>query len=103
MLGRTPARYLAPIALAATVAGTYVVVSGHLGGSSSKHTSVQPHKRAPRARGRYARAAFYTVQPGDSLTGIATKTGVALPTLEQLNQSLNPDTLQTGQRIRLRR
>jgi hypothetical protein len=102
MVGRNPARYLAPIALAAAVAGTYVIVSDHVVGSSSKHAAAQP-QRAARARRRYRHARFYTVQTGDNLTRIAVKTGIPITTLEQLNQSLNPDTLQTGQRIRLRR
>ncbi len=58
------------------------------------------HQRGP--RGKYANATFYTVQPGDNLTTIATKTGVPVLTLEQLNQSLDPNSLQTGQRLRLR-
>jgi hypothetical protein len=103
MVGRNAARYLAPIALAAAVAGTYVIVADHLDGNSTKHAAEQLRHRAPRPRGRYARATFYTVQPGDNLSQIAVRTGIPITTLEQLNQSLNPDSLQTGQRIRLRR
>jgi LysM repeat protein len=43
------------------------------------------------------------VQPGDNLTSISTKTGVSVPILEQLNSSLDPNSLQTGQRLRLKR
>ena len=103
MVGRNPARYLAPIALAAAVAGTYVIVNDHIGAGSTNHTAAHSRSRASRPHGRYATATFYTVQQGDNLTGIAVRTGVPVTTLEQLNQSLNPDTLQTGQRIRLRR
>jgi LysM repeat protein len=103
MVGRNPARYLAPIALAAIVAGTYVIVHDHLGASATKQATVQTGTQISPVHRRYARASSYTVQPGDTLTHIASKTGVSLTTLEQLNPSLNPDSLQTGQRIRLRR
>jgi LysM repeat protein len=63
--------------------------------ASRKHTN--------HARGRYARARFYTVQAGDSLTSIAAKTGISINTLEVLNPSANPNALQTGQQLRLRR
>jgi LysM repeat protein len=103
MVGRNPARYLAPIALAATVAGAYLIVNDHVGGGSAKHAVAQPDKGTSRLRRRYARTTSYTVHPGDNLIRIAAKTGVSLATLEQLNPSLDPNTLQAGQRIRLRR
>lgn len=98
MGGRNPARYLAPIALAATIAGTYLIVQSRLnaGPASVHRASVGRH-------GKYARQRFYTVQPNDSLSAIAVKTGVPVPTLETLNPSVDPNTLQTGQRLRLRR
>lgn len=101
MVGRNPARYLAPIVLAASALGVYVIVNDHVGGSSSTRTAIQVHggRAGPRSRV----PAFYTVKPGDNLTAISTKAGVPVATLEQLNPSLNPDSLQTGQRIRLRR
>ena len=52
----------------------------------------------------HARPTFYVVKPGDTLSAIASKTGVSLATLEALNRSLGPTfALQTGQRLRLRR
>jgi LysM repeat protein len=103
MVGRNPVRYLAPIALAASVAGTYLIVHDHVAGGSAKHAVAQPDRGTSRLRGRYARTTSYTVKPGDNLIRIAAKTGVSLATLEQLNASLNPNALQAGQRIRLRR
>jgi LysM repeat protein len=103
MVGRNPARYLAPIALVATVAGAYLIVSDHVGGGSANRAAVRLSGASARSHRRYASATSYTVQPGDNLTGIAAKTGVHLSTLEQLNPSLNPDSLRAGQRIRLRR
>ena len=43
----------------------------------------------------------YTVRAGDTLTGIADRTGVPLGRLQQLNPKLDSDSLQTGQRIKL--
>ena len=104
MVGRNPARYLAPIVLIATAVGVYLIVTKHVSGNSATTTATQVHDGTARPRPPQSRAAaFYTVKPGDSLTSIATKTGVSIATLEQLNPSLNPDSLQTGQRIRLRR
>jgi len=102
MARRSRARYLAPIALAATIAGTYVIV----------HDSLSPKTKAPpphvvigpvRPHGKFAKQKYYAVQPGDSMTAIAAKTGVPLSTLESLNPHVDPNSLQTGQRLRLRR
>jgi LysM repeat protein len=101
MVARNRARYLAPIALAATIAGTYVIVHNAL---TAKPKT--PHTRvvAPvRTHGRFARRKYYAVQPGDSMTAIAAKTGIPLTTLESLNPHVDPNSLQTGQRLRLRR
>jgi LysM repeat protein len=47
-------------------------------------------------------AATYTVVAGDTLSGIAAKTGVPLSKLESLNPGVNPAALQTGQQLKLR-
>ena len=48
---------------------------------------------------------FYVVKPGDTLSAIAAKTNVSMTSLTSLNPSLatSPNSLQTGQRLRLRR
>jgi LysM repeat protein len=96
---RSPARYLAPIALIAAIAATYVVVHH---GLTPKHKKAHPHAVA-RRHGKFAKAKFYIVQAGDTLSTISVKTGIPVPTLEALNPSVNPNALQTGQRLRLRR
>jgi LysM repeat protein len=98
-----PARFLAPIALIAVIAGTYVVVE--------KGLSSKPHvvSRSPsvahltRSQRKYARKKFYAVQVGDSLTRVASRTGVPVGTIESLNPNVDPNSLQPGQRLRLRR
>ncbi len=100
MVGRSRARYLAPIALAAVIAGTYLVVHAGL----TKKTTAPAHSvKRHRARGKYAHTKFYVVQAGDSLTAIASKTGIAVTDLEAMNPRIDPNSLQTGQRLRLRR
>ena len=109
MAGRSPARFLAPIAL-----------------DRLRLRAVFRRQGRPRARGRQARAArptprptptakpapkkkstskkkrkTYTVKSGDTPSGIAEKTGVSLETLNELNPELDPQTLAPGQKIRL--
>jgi CBS-domain-containing membrane protein len=103
MVARRWARYLVPVALVAVVAVGYVIVHHNLAEKSHPTMQANSRKHTTRPRGKYARARFYTVQAGDSLTSIAAKTGVDVNTLEALNPSANPNALQTGQQLRLRR
>jgi LysM repeat protein len=102
MVGRKSARFIVPVALVVTAVGAYLIVTQHLD-TRSRPTSTG-HLAAKRvgAHGKYARATFYPVQPGENLTSISDKTGVPMSTLEQLNPSIDPNSLQTGQRLRLR-
>ena len=102
MAARNRARYVAPIALAATITATYLVVHAAL---TPKRSGGQAHavQRRSVRNTSVVSANFYTVQAGDSLSTIAGKTGVPLSTLEQLNPTIDPNSLQTGQRLRLRR
>lgn len=100
MVARKRARYLAPIVLAAAITATYVIVHAQLSAPSATHSHVV-HRTG--ARAKFANVTFYVVQAGDSLSAISVKTGISIPTLESLNPSVNPNALQTGQRLRLRR
>jgi hypothetical protein len=100
MQRRSPARYLAPIALVAVIAGTYVVVHDGLGSKAARAPTVHRHTVLPR---KFRHARFYTVAPGDNLTSIAKRTGLPVGALETLNPGIDPNSLQTGQRLRLRR
>jgi LysM repeat protein len=105
MAARNRARYLAPIALAATIVATYLVVHDTV---SKQTTTVhsqavrEPTSHSNQTKTPSKRAKFYTVQSGDTLSAISAKTGVSLPAIEQLNPGVNPGALQTGQRLRLR-
>jgi LysM repeat protein len=101
MLARNRARYLAPIALAVAIGGTYLVVHSGLKTKPASATSQVRHKSPVHRRYRHVR--YYVVQPGDNLTSIAQKTGLPVTTLEALNSNLDPNSLQAAQRLRLRR
>jgi spore germination protein YaaH len=102
MVGRNPARFLAPAALVAVAVGAFLVVSNNVNSSSNSTPASHVLDLNHLGRNKYAHRRFYTVQPGDNLTSISTKTGISMPRLEQLNSSLDPNSLQTGQRLRLR-
>lgn len=114
MARRHPGRLLAPLALAAAVVATVLIINHGLSNGSSASSappaaSSDPnHSRTSTSRGAASRSrpaanAFYIVKSGDSFSAISAHTGVPLPTLESLNPSVNPSNLQTGQRLRLRR
>jgi LysM repeat protein len=99
------ARLAAPVALAAVAVATYLIVHAGLDThhattttssllSNGHVTSSQHHRRTPR---------FYVVKAGDTLSEISVKTHVSIITISALNPGLNPNALQTGQRLRLRR
>jgi LysM repeat protein len=46
---------------------------------------------------------FWTVRAGQSYGSIAAATGINIVTLEQLNPTLKPASVQPGDRVRLRR
>lgn len=98
-----PARFFAPIALIAVIAGTYLIVDHGLATKKKSPHAAVAGPRLTRTQRRYVKKRYYRVQPGDSLSVVSTRTGIAVGTLEALNPKLDPNTLQPGQRIRLRR
>jgi hypothetical protein len=110
MARRSPARYLAPLALVAVCAALFAVVSSTTGnGDGGSATEDRPaaspsngENGSPARRRRRTRR-FYTVRAGDTPSAIAERTGVPLAELERLNPELDPQQLSPGQRLRLRR
>jgi LysM repeat protein len=68
--------------------------------STTKKTSTQAKKK--KAAQREDAGKTYTVQVGDTLGGIADKTGVPLDRIEELNPDVDPHAMTTGQEIRLK-
>ena len=103
---RSPARFLAPIALVAFAVALYSVVNdtrepagSNSGGPSATASPTATPKSGTKKKPSKKRKS-YTVKAGDTLSGIAEKTGVSLETLNDLNPDV--DTLSPGQKLRLR-
>jgi LysM repeat protein len=103
MADPNPARLAAPLALLAAVVAVVVVVQA----SRSSAPSVSPSATRPattqpaRHVGRPTAPRAYVVKPGDTLSVIADKTGVSLDDIQRLNPDVDPNALQTGQRLKL--
>ncbi len=110
---RNPARYLAPLALAAVLAAIYVVVQHYTASTTAAPSATSAQRTIDgklrgsglHAAGRGARPTpqFYVVRLGDTLSEISSRVNVPLPTLETLNPGLQANAIQVGQRVRLRR
>jgi lysozyme len=105
MAARSRARYLAPIALVVSISVTYLVVHDSL---KSKHSTTTQHRvvlptSTARPKKSTHRSNVYIVKSGDSLSAISARTGVPVATLESLNPGVDPNALQTGQRLTLRK
>lgn len=106
---RNPARYLAPLAIAAVAVVSYVIVHHavmhkHASASLSVVQTTTTSSSHSRTTHRVSnKAKFYVVRPNDTMSKISVRTGVSLATLKLLNPNVNPDALQPQQRLRLRR
>ena len=110
--GPGPARYLAPalFLLAVTVA-VLLIRSGLRGGgdggttTTTVATSTSASTTSTHASTTTAAPGtkqFYTVQSGDTFGSIAAKTGTTVALLEQLNPGVSTNSLQVGQKIRVK-
>jgi LysM repeat protein len=102
---RNPARFLAPLALIASAFAVYTLVQPEMdSGSASPSTPTQVEttsaKKAPASSLR--RAKTYKVKPGDTLSGIAVKTGLTVIHIQRLNTGLDANTLLVGRTLKLR-
>ncbi len=99
-----PARALAVVALIGGFVVLVVVFSAALGGSDSgggggngsspgKVTHRQSTRDTPKA---------YVIENGDTLTAIAHKTGVPVAKIERLNPEVDPLSLISGEKLKLR-
>lgn len=98
------ARFLAPIALVAVAVGTFLIV--HAGLNPHRATATQSSQlQNAHQIGRHGHQTpkFYVVKQGDTLSAISIKMHVSILRITDLNPGLSPNSLQTGQRLRLRR
>ena len=108
---RSPARFLAPLALLAVVVTIFLVVRSELGGSpeSSKSTAPSTTSRKPATSTRKVRTGSskpaasktYTVKPGDVLGSISEATGVSQLDLIDFNDLGDAQSLRVGQKLKL--
>jgi LysM repeat protein len=106
---RSPARFLAPLALLVVVVAVLVTISnanlgddssGKSGESTTEQTSAPEKQTTTPKRQRLRRN--YTIKTGDTLGAIAEKTGLTVARLQELNPTLDPQALVAGQKIKLR-
>jgi|SRR4051794_4862833 LysM repeat protein len=106
---RSPARFLAPIALVAVAFALYSVTQdsnkspSNSNGSNATATPSAGGKKSTskkKSSSSSKKRKTYTVKPGDTLSAIAEKTGVSLETLNDLNPDV--ETLSPGQKLKLR-
>jgi LysM repeat protein len=110
MAGRSPARFMAPLALVAFALALFIVVSNTTddGNSPDARDTSQPAQStaAPNGGGggkkRKKPPRSYTVKSGDTPSGIAEKVNVPLDQIFELNPDLDPQTLTPGTKIKLR-
>jgi LysM repeat protein len=113
MPSSTPARWLAPAALAGALVAVIIVISagggdsgggggtatatGARGGQTTRSTATtETVATTPRTA-----AKTYVVKPGDVLSAIAERTGVPLSEIEQLNPDVDAQSLHAGQKLKL--
>jgi LysM repeat protein len=103
MAGRSPARFLAPLALVAIAFALFSILGGGGGGDEEPASNNQPRATATATAKKETKRKrkVYVVKPGDTPSGIAEKTGVSLEQLEEANPDLDPQLLAPGQRIRI--
>ena len=109
MARRSPARFLAPLAVVAVAVAFYGVLKHNLSDSGSdksppaaQRSDAPAKEAADRKSSSKRKRKTYVVKPGDTPSAIAEKTGVPLAEIERLNPDLDPQLLSPGTKIKLR-
>ena len=111
MRRRSPARWLAPLALVACAVAIYAVVDHEILNkgdrttqtTSSTKTGTNKAARTTTTRRQGVKRTTYTVKAGDSLSSIAAKQGVDVAALAAANPRVDPAALHPGQKLKLPR
>jgi LysM repeat protein len=113
---RSPARWLAPLALVAAALALLVVLTSSSSNQPTQDSApiTAPTGSTPKRRATTSTPAAatgttgttpaqktYTVQAGDILATVSQKTGVSVERLRQLNPGLDANAMTVGQRIKL--
>ena len=109
------ARYAAPILFLAAVTIAVLLIRSGLGGGTTSHVTTRsgpvthPSTAATPPPGTTRHGAttttsgqFYTVEAGDTFGSISAKTGVPIAQIEQLNPGVSTNSLQVGQKLRVK-
>jgi len=108
------ARYAAPAAFLLAVTIAVLLIRAGLNGdntptttaptttASTTSTSTSTSQGTTTRHTQTGAAQYYTVQSGDTFGSISAKTGVPISQLESLNPSVSSNTLQVGQRVRVK-
>jgi LysM repeat protein len=106
---RSPARWLAPLALVTAAVAVYAVVHNETSSSkdgttpSSTSTTGTGARTATTKKGSKKKQRTYTVKAGDVLSVIAAKNGTTVQELERLNPQADASALHPGQKLKLPR
>ena len=110
MRHRSPARWLAPLALVTCAVAIYAVVDRELGSdskskttSSTKSTTGTGTTSTTKRTSTKKAKTSYTVKSGDSFSVIAAKTGVDVGSLQEANPDVDASALHPGQKLKLPR
>lgn len=101
---RSPARLFAPLALVACAVAVLVIVNSggsSGGGATSETTTTGSSTTTTTTQATKHHKRTYIVKDGDVLSQIAIKTGVPLATIQQLNPTVDAQSLHAGQKIKL--
>jgi LysM repeat protein len=111
MAGRSPARFIAPLALVAFALALFIVVGstrdgdsgdkGTKGTAAPARTDAAPGKQQQKKKKRKT-PKTYVVKEGDTPSGIAVKVNVPLDQLLQLNPDLDPQAMTPGMKLKVR-
>lgn len=104
MRHRSPARFLAPLALIASAFAVYTLVQPEMDSGSASSTPPALTQEAKRPSGKAGRtkAHTYKVRRNDTLSGIAAKNGLSVQHILRLNPGLDANSLRVGRTLRLR-
>jgi len=96
VIARSPARFLAPVAVVAFVVAAFLLIgnAGNDAKKTAKPAAPVVHRHVPKV---------YRVRPGDGLAAISDRYGVPVARILSMNPEVDPRSLQAGHLLQLRR